>query len=122
MTPGDTSATTSDTGAGASSSGIGAGKWRGTQLADVAAAVAGIPGPEVGRGNARLCEGMRGNARECEGMRDYLMVARGMNCELEQSVAMQLANKFVEMHKSDSSFGAEDFNNCVTVRGRGKRR
>lgn len=56
---------------------------------------------------------------ELEAVRDYLSFVRGLQCQLDELVAEQLAGAFVEAARGEPGFNMDRFNTCVTVGGGG---
>ncbi len=56
---------------------------------------------------------------ELEAVRDYIDFVRGLQCQLDEKVAEQLAAAFVEASRAEPGFDMDRFNTCVTVRGGG---
>jgi hypothetical protein len=54
---------------------------------------------------------------ELEALRDYLGFVRGLQCQLDEAVAEQLAGAFVEAARGEPGYDMDRFNTSVTVRG-----
>jgi len=52
---------------------------------------------------------------DLEAVRDYIAFVRGLQCQLDEKVAEQLASAFVEAARNEPGFDMDRFNTCVTV-------
>jgi hypothetical protein len=54
---------------------------------------------------------------DLEALRDYLALVRGLQCQLDEGVAEQLAGAFVEAARAEPGYDMDRFNTTVTVGG-----